>query len=266
MVLYDGGEDIPLRDMNTSRKYYTGRIVTTNDYEEIKVLGQLVQGYTYPNGKKDYRYFLVALSNGDIEVRSRKGMKKAAYLPRGVIRVGTIVGIPVEYTYEYNRVLFPKEWRLFYGMFYRCYSDKEHKRFPSYVGCGVVRSWRCFATFCKDLTKLEGYTEWKQDKNKKNNYALDKDIKIKDNKIYSKDTCMFVTHSQNSSDALKRRNLTGLTYIATNVSTGYQEEFTNQAEFAEKYNLNGGAISSCIHKKIDYVKNWVFSVKEAQDG
>lgn len=88
-------------------------------------------------------------------------------------------------------------WR---NMINRCYNP-EDKRYDSYGGNGVTVSerWFSFANFLEDVPKIEGY-----DENNLSNIQLDKDIKIKGNKIYSLETCLFVTPGQNTSERNKR--------------------------------------------------------------
>ena len=75
-------------------------------------------------------------------------------------------------------------------MLTRCYSEKEHKKHPTYIDCEVRDEWRNFQNFAK----------WYE-----NNYYtvkgeimhLDKDILVKHNKIYSPETCIFVPQAIN---------------------------------------------------------------------
>ena len=76
-------------------------------------------------------------------------------------------------------------------MLRRCYDPKYQEREPTYKDCEVCTEWHNFQTFA----------EWYND-----NYyeipgesmALDKDILIKGNKIYSRDKCIFVPQNINS--------------------------------------------------------------------
>lgn len=84
-----------------------------------------------------------------------------------------------------NRIdLFYRKWC---DMIKRCYSEKEQERNPSYKGCSVIDEWHYFMTF----------KEWmeKQDWEGK---ELDKDILIQGNKVYSPNTCIFVSRSVNA--------------------------------------------------------------------
>ena len=67
-------------------------------------------------------------------------------------------------------------------MINRCYSESCLKTRPRYKGCTVSEEWLRFSNFRKWMEKQDW--EGKQ---------LDKDIKIYGNKVYSKDSCMFVS-------------------------------------------------------------------------
>ena len=76
-------------------------------------------------------------------------------------------------------------------MLKRCYSDECQKKHPTYKDCTVCEEWHNYSDF----------KEWFD-----NNYyeiegermALDKDILVKGNKIYSPNTCVFVPQNINT--------------------------------------------------------------------
>lgn len=69
----------------------------------------------------------------------------------------------------------------------RCYSPTFHKDNPTYVGCTVCEEWLILSNFKK----------W-YDKNYIEGYQLDKDILVEGNKVYSPETCVYVTPQLNS--------------------------------------------------------------------
>lgn len=71
-------------------------------------------------------------------------------------------------------------------MLERCYCSKYHEKKPSYKGCTVCEEWWNFQVFAEWY--YEHYYEIESEK-----MNLDKDILHKGNKIYSPDTCVFVT-------------------------------------------------------------------------
>lgn len=75
-------------------------------------------------------------------------------------------------------------WR---RMIDRCYSKKYQEASPTYIGCSVCKEWLLFSNFKKWMIKQD----WK-------GKQLDKDIIKYDNKVYSPDTCVFVSLDLNS--------------------------------------------------------------------
>lgn len=78
-------------------------------------------------------------------------------------------------------------YRAWSDMIKRCYSQKLQRRSPCYIGCTVTKSWLIFTNF-KSWMKLQNWQ----------GMQLDKDIKVIGNKIYSPDTCLFVSPQINS--------------------------------------------------------------------
>lgn len=76
-----------------------------------------------------------------------------------------------------NKRLSYLKWR---SMMRRCYNSNT-QRDPSYIDCAVCEEWHDY----------ENFRLWFSD-NYIDGYALDKDILVKDNKVYSPDTCCFV--------------------------------------------------------------------------
>ena len=101
---------------------------------------------------------------------------------------------------KYGKLI--REYILWHNMLERCYSDKLHEKNPTYKDCSVCDRWLVFANFLEDLPSIEGYELWKNNPN--TGVSLDKDIKVKGNKVYSLDTCKFVNKSDNSKESIRR--------------------------------------------------------------
>lgn len=82
-------------------------------------------------------------------------------------------------------------------MIYRCYSN-THPSYKFYGERGVTVSdeWHCYDNFRSDIEDLDGYDEGLFYKNK---LELDKDGMDKEAKIYSKETCRWVSREENLS-------------------------------------------------------------------
>ena len=72
-----------------------------------------------------------------------------------------------------------------HSMLERCYSDKLHEKYPTYIGCEADEDWLCFQNYGKWFDN--NYYEIEDER-----MHLDKDILVKHNKIYSPETCIFV--------------------------------------------------------------------------
>ena len=77
-------------------------------------------------------------------------------------------------------------YRVWQNMLMRCYSPKYQERSPTYKGCTVSEEWKRFSNFRKWVVAQD----W-EDK------QLDKDLLFEGNKVYSKETCAFVSKAVN---------------------------------------------------------------------
>lgn len=125
-----------------------------------------------------------------------------------VVGVGINDGEPVrEYVFEngkYKLVWICSFYRRWSDMLTRCYSEKYKIRQPTYVGCSVCEEWVVFSNF-KSWMETQDY-EGKH---------LDKDLLVCNNKVYSPETCCFVTKEVNSF-LIKRQNHRGNYPIGVN--------------------------------------------------
>ncbi|ALY07028.1 hypothetical protein VmeM32_00034 [Vibrio phage vB_VmeM-32] len=77
-------------------------------------------------------------------------------------------------------------------MLCRCYDPKTHERQSTYVGCVVCDAWQYFQTFA-EWYDANYPKDWISEK-----YQLDKDLKVNGSKIYSPETCLFVSSVVNT--------------------------------------------------------------------
>lgn len=84
-----------------------------------------------------------------------------------------------------------RAYHLWYNMLERVCTNEM------YTNVSVCSHWNCFANFLEDLPKIKGYDKWLT--SGKNEICIDKDYLQQgiDHKIYSIDTCCFVTISEN---------------------------------------------------------------------
>jgi len=77
-------------------------------------------------------------------------------------------------------------YRTWADMLTRCYCKKFQERHPTYAGCTVSDDWHTFSNF----------KAWMETQDWQGRH-LDKDLLSEGNKIYSADTCVFVTQMVN---------------------------------------------------------------------
>lgn len=77
-------------------------------------------------------------------------------------------------------------YRVWTNMLKRC-TEKFQERHPTYAGCTVSDEWLTFSRF-KSWMEMQNFE----------GLQIDKDLLIVGNRIYSEDTCMFVTQMVNS--------------------------------------------------------------------
>lgn len=82
-----------------------------------------------------------------------------------------------------------KAYTNWYNMFVRCYSPAYLKDRVTYEGCSVSEDWHNFQNFA----------DWHEENypNDGGDYHLDKDIKFNGNKVYSPETCLYVSPEDN---------------------------------------------------------------------
>ena len=83
-----------------------------------------------------------------------------------------------------------KAYEVWKKMLQRCYDPYELNKHQTYIDCYVCDEWHNFQNFCKWFE--ENYYEIPN-----KIMCLDKDILVKGNKIYSPETCIFVTNRIN---------------------------------------------------------------------
>lgn len=117
----------------------------------------------------------------------KKGQVRCLY-ERRVFNIGYLGEGPYKVS-ENGKVT--KQYEAWKDMLRRCYDSKYHKRKPTYKGCAVCDEWHNFQNFAQWYD--ENYYEVPGEQ-----MALDKDILVKGNKVYSPEACVFVPQYINS--------------------------------------------------------------------
>lgn len=161
-----------------------------------------------------------------------------------------------------------REYQIWKDMIRRCFSkntESERRRHATYDGVKVCDRWLVFSKFLEDLPLIEGYALWKNQKG----YELDKDKKQQGlenkDKIYSVETCCFITHEENVSIATKTRkcNPTRGSYVSFDIKNDFAFEIHHGlGEFQAKQSQ----ICKCVNHvtKTSCGRKW-YKLEEAQE-
>lgn len=95
-----------------------------------------------------------------------------------------------------------KEYEAWKGMKRRCFDEKMKERCPSYKNVTCCDEWLNYENFYDWLHSQENFDKWLNG----DRWAVDKDILVKGNKVYSPETCCLVPMNINSLFAKGNRN------------------------------------------------------------
>lgn len=87
-----------------------------------------------------------------------------------------------------------KEYKTWRSIIYRSFDQKTKEREPTYQDVTCCDEWLLYENFYEWLHSQENFDKWYNGRL----WAIDKDILVKGNKIYSPETCCLVPQSVNS--------------------------------------------------------------------
>ena len=131
-------------------------------------------------------------------------------------------------------------------MLHRCYSEKYHAK-HNYKDCTVAEDWLLFSNFRKWMVEQE----WR-------GLQLDKDILILGNKVYSSETCVFVTSKTNSfmleSGKARGEWLIGVCWKELNkkFQASCKNPFTDKKEYLGLFDCQYEAHKAWLSKKLEH--------------
>ncbi len=127
------------------------------------------------------------------------------------------------------------------SMMKRCYDEKYHKVKPTYKDCTVCKEWHNFQNFCEWF--IENYPRDGKV------YHLDKDYIFDGNKVYSPETCKFLTPFENNQISHEK------TYTLINPE-GETVEIKNLSRYCRDNNINRGSLKGLFSGSTKCYKGW----------
>ncbi|AMW62888.1 HNH homing endonuclease [Bacillus phage DIGNKC] len=143
-------------------------------------------------------------------------------------------------------------------MMHRCYKE-NNGQYHNYGAKGVTvcEEWQTLDGFFESIDKVDG---WDLDKYLAGNLHLDKDKKFKGNKVYSPETCTFISGAENTLLAVEYLIFDFYALSPERVETKER----NVDAFARKHGLNSDSIRAVLSKKNVHHKNWKFRLPDEE--
>ena len=138
-------------------------------------------------------------------------------------------------------------YRAWCNMLQRCYSTKFQERKPTYKGCSVSDEWLRFSNFKMWMERQDWECK-----------HLDKDLLLKGNKVYSAETCVFVTGEVNTF-TLDRGASRGEWLIGVSLNRGASKfesqcsnPFTKKSEYLGLFDSEIEAHQEWLKRKLEF--------------
>lgn len=148
-----------------------------------------------------------------------------------------------------------KEYTAWQGMLRRCFDKNVKNKYPTYKDVTCCEEWFLFENFYEWLHSQENFNKWYQGER----WAVDKDILVKGNKIYSPETCCLVPINVNQlfkkrfGDAPICIDLQiNISKIENKFQIKYQNPFTNKTEYFTSYNDIESALQTCKTNVVEH--------------
>jgi hypothetical protein len=147
-----------------------------------------------------------------------------------------------------------KEYQIWTNIIVRCYSEKYKNKRPTYKDATCCNEWLLYENFYEWLHSQENFENWYEGER----WAIDKDILIKGNKIYSPETCCLVPNNINSlfvkRNARRGKYPIGVAYKKRdNIFTAHIE-INGNTHYIGSFDSSEQAFLSYKKRKEDYIK------------
>lgn len=154
-----------------------------------------------------------------------------------------------------NNKVFMKFYTMHKSMMQRCYL-KTSGSYKNYGAKGVFvnEEWHDLDRFFDTIEDVDGF-DFERVMN--GELQLDKDIKVKGNKEYSKHMCKFVTRSENSGN----RPSNSREFVAVDPSYNYSYH-TNREKFCRENGFNSFTVWNILQRGYGTYKKWQFFYAE----
>jgi len=186
----------------TWRQFELGSIKNPNEY--------IIRLNTWKENNKGEMMRVIEYNNNmDVTVEFQDKYKSHVHTNWGAFIKGKVrnpmrksvfnVGIVGDMYPAYMNYKKEKEYTIWTGMLERCFSNKFKEKQPTYQDVMCCEEWLYYPNFYEWLHAQENFEKLLNGLDSdKGSWALDKDILVKGNKIYSSETCCIVPHKINA--------------------------------------------------------------------
>ena len=147
-----------------------------------------------------------------------------------------------------------KEYMAWQGMLKRCFDLKYKEKHQTYCDAVCCDEWLLFENFYEWLHEQENFDKWLNGIN----WAIDKDISVKWNKVYSPEICYLVPHNVNKlftkRDALRGSLPIGVTKNTKGFRAECNNQLTNKRECLGTYSTPEQAFQAYKSYKENFIK------------
>lgn len=178
-----------------------------------------------------------------------KGEVKNPYHP-SVYGVG-VIGVKYPVSINSKRT---KEYCVWHSMIKRCYDNKTKERQPAYKKSICCEEWLLYENFYEWIHSQENFEKWLNGKR----WALEKDILVKKNYIYSPQNCCLVPQNVNclflKREALRGDSPIGVKKIGEKYQVSCGDSLTGKSRFLGIYDTVEKAFEVYKKYKEDIIK------------
>lgn len=216
----------------------TGTVHKTNSCGDVEVIDYLGTKRVLVRFKDTGN--MVEVAAGDLRRGEVNDKYKPSFLGKGFIGKGSYKS-----TVKNKKTKCYVTWT---NMLTRCYDEKYHEGKPTYTHCTVTPDWLNYQNFA------EWYYETYPCDGKR--YSLDKDYKVAGNKVYSPDTCTWLTVEKNSMITSGTENTS---WVFVNKRTAERRCVYNLTSFSKEIGISNSVLYKVVkHKRDPHVVGWVF--------
>lgn len=147
-----------------------------------------------------------------------------------------------------------KEYIAWQNIMHRCYDEQYKEKQPTYQDATCCDGWLLFENFYEWLHSQENFEKWLNG----DRWAVDKDILVKGNKIYSPETCCLVSMDINTiftKQNCRRGNFPiGVSKHGNKFRARFNNMLSSKLEIIGDYNTTEQAFLAYKFRKESYIK------------